>query len=63
MARVYLLSTIAKPIAWAWPGRPIAMGETMKIYLLTILISTIALLSHLGGRHQSPGRRAGPAST
>jgi len=35
----------------------------MKIYLLMILISTIALLSHLGGRHQSPDRRAGPAPT
>jgi hypothetical protein len=35
----------------------------MKIYMLMILISTIALLSHLGDRHQAPTRETDPASS
>jgi hypothetical protein len=38
-------------------------GETMKIYMLMILVSTIAALSHLNSKNQAPSRSADTASS
>jgi hypothetical protein len=38
-------------------GQP-SPGETMKIYMLMVLIGTIAAMSHLDFKRKSPGRGA-----
>jgi hypothetical protein len=43
--------------AQPFSGQP-SPGETMKIYMLMVLIGTIAAMSHLDFKRKSPGRGA-----
>ncbi|MGZ3291560.1 MAG: hypothetical protein ACXU87_26380, partial [Xanthobacteraceae bacterium] len=40
------------------PAAGRAQGETMKIYMLMVLIGTIAAMSHVNVDRKSPGRGA-----
>jgi hypothetical protein len=55
MANLKDSSTNGSLIAMTGPGVATfaSMGGTMKIYMLMILVSTIAMLSHLSGRNQA----------
>jgi hypothetical protein len=41
--------------AWPFSGQP-SPGETMKIYMLMVLIGAIAAMSHLDFKRKSPER-------